>query len=247
MTSLPEGAAHLWLAFPDAIDDPGLLARLEGLLDDGERARHRRRRLEPDRRLFLVAHALQRSVLARYTGVPAAALRFVPGAHGRPGLAPPTDGLSFNLSHTRGLAVCAIARGGEVGLDVEAPRAIGNLAGLAARTLAPAELATVLGLPEPERLDAFLTRWTLKEACLKALGTGIAAPLRSLSFAIAEDGAVAVSFTPPLEGDPAHWRFAVARPTPEHRLAVALRSSAPPPAAIAEVCTWRPAEEDGAS
>ena len=64
---LPDGTADVWWARKlDASD------RHAGLLDDTERQRLERYRSEEDRQRFLTGCALAKTVLARYTGQPAA-------------------------------------------------------------------------------------------------------------------------------------------------------------------------------
>jgi 4'-phosphopantetheinyl transferase len=107
-------------------------------------------------------HAMVRALLARYLGVPPAALAFTRGARGKPAVA----GLEHNLSHTDDVALLAVARVNPLGVDVER---------LAAR-LEPAELARLVLAPaEAACLDraAFLRIWCRKEACLKATGVGL--------------------------------------------------------------------------
>ncbi|KAL6778362.1 hypothetical protein ACKKBG_A17905 [Auxenochlorella protothecoides x Auxenochlorella symbiontica] len=92
----------------------------------------------------------------------------------------------------------AVAQGGEVGLDLEA---CGRLArndplSFARRRFSPLEAEAMQGCTsEAERRALFIRLWVLKEAYLKARGTGIAGSsgLRSFAFGI-EDRA----------GSPAH-------------------------------------------
>jgi phosphopantetheine--protein transferase-like protein len=100
--------------------------------------------------------------------------------HGRPTVAG-NDRISFSLSHSGAFAVVAVAEGDtRVGVDVEAVRPRPRLAALAARVLNDEEHAAWLAAPEAERLHVFLRAWTAKEAYLKALGIGIATPLRDV-------------------------------------------------------------------
>jgi 4'-phosphopantetheinyl transferase len=101
--------------------------------------------------------------------------------HGRPTV---TGGaaISFSLSHSGAFGVVAVADGDvRVGVDVEEVRPRGHLDALAARVLNDEEHAAWLALDDADdRLRAFLRAWTEKEAYVKALGTGIATPLREV-------------------------------------------------------------------
>src|SRR5437868_11828076 len=88
-------------------------------LDD--RMRADRFRFESDRRRFCVARASLRLILGRYLKGKPGRLRFETGEYGKPFLADEklSGGLCFNLSHSNQLALIAITRDREVGVDVE--------------------------------------------------------------------------------------------------------------------------------
>jgi phosphopantetheinyl transferase len=95
-------------------------------------------------------------------------------AHGRPVLA--GGGPAFNVSHTDGLALVAVASEGvRVGIDVERVQPRRRLERLARRVLD--DDAYAAWRDAPDQLRAFLGAWTAKEAYLKALGIGIATRL----------------------------------------------------------------------
>jgi 4'-phosphopantetheinyl transferase len=224
--TLPDNAAHVWLARPPACDPARLAARYLPLLSDDERARHRALMREVDRHAYLTAHALQRLVLAGYTGVAPEQLRFQRGARGKPHpvLAPPHDTLSCNLSHTSGLVGCMVTRGRACGLDIETVRSMDDMDGVADIVCSPAERALLDRLPTAERDRYFFSLWTLKEAYVKATGEGIGIDLTRVSFTLGA-GAVACR----LGGAPADadWQFQAGAPDAEHALAVALHRQLP--------------------
>lgn len=124
------------------------------------------------------ARSALRRILARYTGLAADALRIEADALGKPRLAHP-GAPAFNLSHTDGLALVAVART-PVGIDVERLRPLADAPGLAHRFLAPAEAAAVAARGAEARDAAFLRVWTRKEAVLKASGHGLALDTRAI-------------------------------------------------------------------
>jgi 4'-phosphopantetheinyl transferase len=96
---------------------------------------------------------------------------------GKPHLADRPERLSFNLSHSGGLALIAIAPGNvEVGVDVERLRPRRDLTRLAARWLPPADATAIASAPEPDREAVFYAAWTRHEARVKCTGTGLAGP-----------------------------------------------------------------------
>ena len=108
-----------------------------------------------------------RTVLSRSAAVPPAGWRFRANHWGRPEIDPSaagTEALRFNLSNTRGLVVCAVALGGEIGVDVELIDRAGSLLEIADRFMAPAEARDIAGLPPDAQALRFFTYWTLKEA-----------------------------------------------------------------------------------
>jgi 4'-phosphopantetheinyl transferase len=226
---------ELWveLAVPASLAADALAA-CEATLSDEERARAARLRGAGARRAFAVAHALLRAVLSRAVPLPPAAWRFEKGPQGKPALvgAPPEAApLRFNLSHTEGLVACAVARGAEVGIDAERGARLRDPLAVAERFFAPAEAAALRALGEAERRERFLDAWVLKEALLKGLGLGIAGALREVIVAL-DAPRPSVVFGPGLGDDPRRWQFELLRPTPEHRLGVAVARGARPDLAL---------------
>jgi 4'-phosphopantetheinyl transferase len=146
------------------------------LLDAQERARAARFAFERDRRRYIDAHVALRRLLAERTGRRPGALEFEIGAFGKPRLAG-MPRFAFSLSHSEDLALIALADGVdpgvEIGVDLERVRPLHDLDALALQCLTAAERLQLAALPAPQRPLAFLQCWTRKEACLKALGTGL--------------------------------------------------------------------------
>lgn len=125
------------------------------------------------------ARAIVRDVLAGYLDTSADALTFVHGAHGKPELVG-AGRLRFNFARSGDVAVVAVAQGRDVGVDVEriAPaRAHGPIAD---RLFSESEAAALRALGHDDRTRRFFQLWTHKEAYAKALGYGMAVPLRML-------------------------------------------------------------------
>ena len=116
-----------------------------------------------------------RRILASYCEVSAAEVRFTYGDHGKPELATPQgdSGLRFNLSHSRGLALCGVTRERLIGVDVERIRARSNIERVAERFFSTAENAALRSIPREQQREAFFRCWTRKEAYLKAQGSGV--------------------------------------------------------------------------
>ena len=118
-----------------------------------------------------------RRVLGRYLGEAPAGIELARGEHGKPRLAEEPDRLAFNLSHSGELALIAVARGREVGVDVEREKTERDLVAIAERALAPEAAAAVREAAESERTRLFYELWAQHEARLKCLGVGLGTPL----------------------------------------------------------------------
>jgi 4'-phosphopantetheinyl transferase len=154
------------------------------LLDAHERAHAARFHFERDRGRYVAAHAALRRLLTERTGREAATLAFHAGPYGKPSLAG-APRCAFSLSRSDELALIALADDGEIGVDLERVRPLPDLDTLARQCLTSAECRELQALPADARPLALLRRWTRKEACLKALGTGLS--IEPSTFAVALD------------------------------------------------------------
>ena len=178
----------------------------------------------PDARLqFLIARTLLRASLSQYAAVRPVEWRFETNAYGKPFVANPKlcCDLRFNLSHTKHLVAVAVTNGCEVGVDVEYLRQHVDFVQLAPVVFAPAELNAFRAVPEQQRAGLFWTLWTLKEAYIKALGTGLSCSLDSFAFDVSETHPC-ISFEKRCTDAPSGWQFRHYALTPEHMLALAV-------------------------
>jgi 4'-phosphopantetheinyl transferase len=158
-----------------------------------------------------------RRVLGRYLDAAPEEIELRLGRYGKPALADPTIPLRFNLSHSGGAGLIAIAGEHDVGVDIEriAPRR--NLLRLAGRALGADAMAALRATPPSRRSLAFHEAWARHEATVKCLGVGLRRPLPAAAVTVspldagpgfAAALAVAGESTPPLR------HFAL---TAEHR------------------------------
>jgi 4'-phosphopantetheinyl transferase len=158
--------------------------RLAGLLDQAERQRWAAYRRDADRERFLVGCALAKTVIAAYTGRPAAGVSFDRTCRrcGKPHGKPAAEGLGLehSVAHSGDLVAVAVARA-PVGVDVEREGRAGRPGGagpeaLARLVLADTERAALAAVRPSGRDRAFLVAWTRKEAVTKAKGDGLRVP-----------------------------------------------------------------------
>ena len=122
---------------------------------------------------YLCARALLRNILQYFTGEPASSHELTTDEKGKPVCA---GGPAITIAHSGDLVVCAATDQGEIGVDIEVPGHRRNVTGIASRFFAAEEVEWLATQPE----DRFYMLWVLKEAWLKAKGTGIAGGLSRL-------------------------------------------------------------------
>ena len=115
----------------------------------------------------------------------------------------------FNLSHTDGLVLCAIGSLSHhhVGVDVERSDR-STSPELAERYFSPPEI-TLLQQTTDEQIkrERFLRIWTLKEAFIKAIGTGLRTPLSHFAFKDIESANPTIDFLEPNLDGQLEWHF----------------------------------------
>lgn len=180
-----EGGVHVWCAPLDPPDE--VVRRYRTLLAADEGARADRFRFEQHRRQFVVARGVLRTLLGRYLVVDPRRLEFRYGSHGKPELAGALaeSGIRFNVSHSGELALYAVSRGRELGVDVEHVHAMDDALDIAERFFSAAENGVFRSLPVAAREEAFFNCWTRKEAYIKAVGEGLSFPLHAFDVSLA--------------------------------------------------------------
>jgi 4'-phosphopantetheinyl transferase len=156
-------------------------------LSEEEQQRASRFRQPGDSDLYLLAHVMLRDFLGRLVHRDPAALQFTSDPGGKPQLA--DRAVEFNLSHTRGAVVIG-AGGAPLGVDIEYEDRRANM-DVAKRFFSSPEYHRLLPLDETARRREFFQIWTLKEAWLKARGSGLAEPLDA--FQVESDDATRVA------------------------------------------------------
>jgi 4'-phosphopantetheinyl transferase len=202
------------------------------VLSDDERARAARFVRARERRRFARCRAALREILGNLLGEPAGSLRFRAAAVGKPeldrgpGVVSP---LRFNLSHSADLAVIAVCRGREVGVDLEHLRPITEAERIVASFFTTAEQGAFAAIAGPDRDAAFLRGWTRKEAVLKGFGVGISGLSARHETGFGTSGLTS-QFTP-AEPSPRvdRWMLWEAGPRPDFVVALAVDVGNPAP------------------
>lgn len=97
--------------------------------------------------------------------------------HGRPVASAEPEGWNISLSHSHGMAACALSDSPGIGVDIEPLYRDSSWHRIVRRWFTVNEQNWLLSQTDEA---AFLRAWTLKEAWLKATGRGIANNLKSL-------------------------------------------------------------------
>lgn len=178
---LPRGIVHLWRVRADTGD-----AAWREILDPRENERLSRFGSAEDASREAAGRGALRLLLGAYLGVPPLQVALLAEPSGKTTVAGQSGDhrIEFNLSHSGNWVLFAFARGGRVGIDVEQWKEI-EFEEIAREVFTPEEMEEWMLWPVPHRPAAFFGAWTLKESYLKALGTGISKPPRSVRVRIA--------------------------------------------------------------
>ena len=226
------GTIHVWSIRLDPAAER--VEQLGRSLAADEWQRANRFRFEKHRRQYVVGRGALRALLAAYLGIRPQDVQFTYGPRGKPFLAPPLNagGLQFNLSNSDELALVGFVLGSEIGVDVEYRRPMPDCEQIAERFFSQSEREALRAIAAPRKEEAFFNCWTRKEAYLKAVGEGLAAPLDSFDVTLAPGD-------PPrmlaLEGDAeraARWWLHHLRPAEDYIGAVAIEGG------VWKVETW---------
>src|SRR5256884_304558 len=154
---LASDEVHSWCASLDVPAETS--ARLCATLTPDERARSARFQFERDRQRFIAARGVLRDLLGRYLRTQPSQINFVYNAFGKPDLGPEfANRLKFNLSHSAGFALIAVATASDVGVDLEYIRAQSDYAEIARRFFSAAEVDYLIALPSRLYAEPFFTR-----------------------------------------------------------------------------------------
>lgn len=180
-------------------------------LSPDELERAARFHFEIHRQRFIAARGALRLILGACLDTDPAALVFRYTVTGKPFLAGRT--IRFNVSHSAGHALIAVAHGREVGIDLEETQPKDDLLALAERFFASSEHAAVAAALPEDRPSVFYRIWTRKEAYMKARGDGLSLALDSFAVPAAPDTDAALLASPDGPAELARWQL-LAIPSP---------------------------------
>ncbi len=195
---------HVWRATLDL--SPSQIDSFWHTLSSDEKARAERFYFHRDRDRFVAARGVLRAILGLYLEKAPEGLSFCYGSHGKPALVQESDNaIRFYISHSDGVALYAVTRGREVGIDLELIRRGLEIEEIAERFFSPLEIAALRALPTPLRTDAFFLCWTRKEAYIKARGEGLSLPLDQFDVSLIPGESATLMSTRPDSDEAFRW------------------------------------------
>ncbi len=228
-----ENENHVWFCSPDEITDDATLDEYLSILSNEEREKYQRFHFKKDSRSYLVSHALVRKVLSRYCNVQPKAWRFSFNQYGKPEISSSIKcpGIKFNLSHADGMSACVVSLNNDCGVDVENIHRKNKLHAVAERMFAEQEAKIMSACEESEVQKKFFDFWTLREAYVKAVGTGLGGSSKEFYFTItvADKDEVSgnirsanINFVDSVKRVDLAWQFFLLEPSSAHVAAVAV-------------------------
>ena len=153
-------------------------------LDGGARARRSRFLVQRPRREFRLCRAALRALLCRRLGCTNDALAFAAAEHGKPFAV--LDGapapVSFNVSHSGCHGLIAVADRGRIGVDIEERVIRHDIDGVLRTAFASDEQADLAAASGRQNTELLFRFWTMKEALIKALGSGLSVDTASFTL-----------------------------------------------------------------
>lgn len=210
--------ADVWRVFTNL--EPDSVKSFESSLSADESQRASQFHFDRDRFRFIVAHASLRDVLGRYLRREPRQLEFSANEFGKPQFL--NRDIEFNLSHSGDFALIAVARGRNVGVDVELIREAVELENLATRYFSPREVSELMVLPVEQRTIGFFNCWTRKEAYVKARGRGLSLPLDGFDVSLTPNEPAVLRVTRPDAREASHWSLRSLDVDPDYAGALAV-------------------------
>ena len=223
--ALGPGEVHVWRIVLDS--QVGREEYCNELICDRERIRAEEYFFQKDRARFVIVRGVLRQILGSYLDLAPRRVPIVYGSWGKPmieaaGGIPP---LYFNVAHSGGLGLIAVACDCRVGVDLESVRPDFEWMTVARRYFSPRELSGILAAPSQQQAEAFFAGWTRKEACLKAIGCGLTGWLEEIEVST-DQRAGAVLLAAPQEMLPvSRWRLVDLMPGEGYRACLVAESA----------------------
>jgi len=171
---LGSNCVHVWSA--NLLSDSYNYEYFFDLLSHIEKDRANKYKFELDRKMFIVRRAILRIILSKYLGICPSDIDIRTSIYGKPEIVQTLikNPIFFSLSHSQNIALYAIARNKNIGIDTEFIHTL-DFDSLLLSLLPPDQAKTII-LRQGDKALIFFDFWTTLEAYLKAVGTGFMQP-----------------------------------------------------------------------
>jgi 4'-phosphopantetheinyl transferase len=225
---LKDGEIHVWRV--DLNQEASGVQKLFETLSPDEKQKAERYRFEKDRNHFAAARGSLRKILGVYLGVSPDQIRFSYNRYGKPFLNTENQRIRFNVSHSHGVALVAVTRGREIGIDIEFINDDLAVLKTAEKVFSPAETSMLKNLSPNLQTAAFFSVWTRKEALLKAIGEGFSYSPKQFTVSAAERETL--SFTNNFQ-TARNWSLTTLPAAPDYAAALAVEGN------LGTICFWQ--------
>ncbi len=217
---LEKNEVHVWFASLNI--PPVQLKSLKLNLASDELDRAERFRFQRDRDHYIAAHGILREIISCYLKKDPSKLKFIYNGFGKPFLEKENENLSFNLSHSRDMALYAFTWGRKIGIDIECIRLDVVTDSTAEHTFSNGEVSVLRSLPEEIQSRAFFNCWTRKEAYIKAKGRGLSIPLDQFDVSLVPGEPARLMKTSWDASEPSRWKLEELNLSPQYVASLAV-------------------------
>jgi len=182
--TLGDNEVHIWLSYLNL--HQARLKHLYPLLSDAEKERSERFKHYKLRKNYIASHGFLHTALGHYINTAADEIEFVHGEQGKPSIieSQNSQNIQFNLSNSVSLAILAICKKHQLGIDIECTDRKADWAGIARRFFTENEQQAFFQLDESLQENSFYKIWTRKEAHMKVTGKGLSLPATQFEISI---------------------------------------------------------------
>jgi len=167
---IQQNEVQVWFA---SVEEPGTeVEAYFSVLSSSEQQQAKSFRFDRDRKRYVLGKYMVRDLLARALHLRLEQIEFAFNKYGKPTLVRDSR-VSFNLAHAGEYVACALALDRDLGVDIEAERTDIDFISLASPNFCSTEIRTLEASAGTRRMHLFYKYWTLKEAYLKAEGSGL--------------------------------------------------------------------------
>lgn len=187
-SELHDNTVHLWLVDEEEVTRAADLTHYPSLLSEDENSKWLSLRSQRKKQQFLIARATLRTLLSRYIKtLKPEDLNIVISPSGKPMLEMEIrNGIQFNISHSQGKTLIGVTRNKLIGVDIEYMNPHRKWREIANDYFHEKEWPHSPGVCENtdglDLMSKFYKIWTLKEAFVKAEGSGMAIPFDGFYF-----------------------------------------------------------------